>query len=84
MNCEDPALATTNEQIEWLLARDNVSPWLKNALSAARGRDPVELLNELSILDCVLRLRCNAQIRTALEKFEQSSWPVQVGTKHPT
>jgi hypothetical protein len=73
MNREDPALVKTNEQIEWLLARDNVSQWLKNTLSAARGRDPVELLNELSILDCVLRSRCNAQIRSASEKYRQSS-----------
>jgi len=73
VNREDPALATTNEQIEWLLARDNLSPWLKNALATAQERDPVELLNELSILDCVLRSRCNAQIRSAAEKFEQDN-----------
>ena len=70
MNYEDPALVTTNEQIEWLLARANISPWLKNALAAARGRDPVELLHDLSILDCVLRSRCGAQIHSALGRVE--------------
>ncbi|MBN9065489.1 MAG: hypothetical protein BGN87_16230 [Rhizobiales bacterium 65-79] len=70
MKLEDPALIKTDEQIDWLLSRSNVSPWLKNALTAARGRDPVELLNDLGILDCVLRTRCNAQVRSALETLE--------------
>jgi hypothetical protein len=71
MRLEDPALIKTNEQIDWLLSRSNVSPWLKSALTIAQGRDPVELLNDLGILDCVLRQQCNAQIRSALEKMGQ-------------
>jgi hypothetical protein len=71
MRLEDPALIQTNEQIDWLLSRSNVSPWLKSALTTAQGRDPVELLNDLSILDCVLRQQCNAQVRSALEKLER-------------
>lgn len=80
MRLEDPVLTKTDEQIDWLLSRSNVSPWLKSTLTAARGRDPVELLGDLSILDCVLRSRCNAQIRNVLEKFGQSNWPTQVDT----
>lgn len=71
MRLDDPALIETNNQIDWLLSRPNVSPWLKDALTAARGRDPVELLSDLSILDCVLRSRCNAQVRSMLEKSGQ-------------
>lgn len=69
MRLEDPALIKTDEQIDWLLSRSNVSSWLKSALTAARGRDPVELLNDLNILDCVLRSRCNAQVHSVLEKL---------------
>jgi hypothetical protein len=71
MRLEDPALIETNKQIDWLMSRSNVSTWLKSALAAARGRDPVELLSDLSILDRVLRSRCNAQVRSALEKSGQ-------------
>ncbi|MFC3204941.1 hypothetical protein [Aquamicrobium soli] len=73
MRLENPALIETDEQIDWLLSRSNVSTWLKNALAAARGRDPVELLSDLSILDCVLRSRCTTQLRTALDKYEQGA-----------
>lgn len=72
MRLEEPSLIESNRQIDWLLSHHNVSTWLKNALDAARGRDPVELLSDLSILDCVLRSRCYAQVRSAAaEESEQ-------------
>ncbi|WP_156459979.1 hypothetical protein [Mesorhizobium sp. Root157] len=75
MNIESPTLTANNEQIDWLLSRPNMSPWLKNALTTARGRNPVDLLNDLDILDYLLRTRSNAQIRSALEGYAQGTLP---------
>lgn len=59
----DDALTTNDQRIAWILAHPGTSAWLKDALRAARARDPVELLNELEILNLLLRTECEARMR---------------------
>lgn len=59
----DDALTTNDQRIAWILAHPGTSAWLKAALRAARERDPVEVLNELEILNLLLRTECEARIR---------------------
>lgn len=59
----DDALTTNEQRIAWVLAHPGTSAWLKDALRAARERDPVEVLNELEILNLLLRADCEARIR---------------------
>ena len=67
MSPESSALITSNENIDWLLSRPNMSSWLKEALTTAQDRDPIDVLNDLEILNHILRTRSNACIQ-ALEK----------------
>ncbi|MBN9015341.1 MAG: hypothetical protein J0H25_20450 [Rhizobiales bacterium] len=62
-----PALMAINEQIDWVLARKDVSPWLKETLRTARNRDPIEILNDLEILNYLLRSRSDVRIEAALQ-----------------
>ncbi|MEP7186859.1 MAG: hypothetical protein ABI767_13575 [Rhodanobacter sp.] len=39
-----------------------MSPWLKTSVASARQREPLEVLNDLEILDCVLRAWCDASL----------------------
>jgi hypothetical protein len=48
-----------------------MSPWLKEALTTARDRDPIDVLNDLEILNHLLRTRSNTHILSALEKRRQ-------------
>ena len=59
----DDALKTNEQRIAWILAHPSTSAWLKDALRGARQRDPVEVLNELEILNLLLRNDCDARIR---------------------
>lgn len=59
----DDALTTNEQRIAWVLAHPGTSAWLKDALRAARERDPVEVLNELEILNLLLRADCEGRIR---------------------
>lgn len=53
---------TSEERIAWVLAHPQMSSWLKEALMGARERDPVEVLNELEILNVLLRSHCATRI----------------------
>lgn len=46
--------------IAWVLAHPGTSRWLRTALQGALERDPIDVLNELEILDRVLRSRAEA------------------------
>ena len=59
----DDALKTNDQRIAWILAHPGTSAWLKDALRAARARDPVEVLNELEILTLLLRADCEARMQ---------------------
>lgn len=47
-------VAITNARIRDLLDSPNVSDWLKTALRAADGHDPITLQNEIEILRHVI------------------------------
>jgi hypothetical protein len=59
----DDTLTTNDQRIAWILAHPGASAWLKDALRAARERDPVEVLNELGILTLLLRADCEQRMR---------------------
>lgn len=62
MSHPDEGLQTSEERIAWVLAQPQISSWLKDALMGARERDPVEVLNELEILNVLLRSHCATRI----------------------
>jgi hypothetical protein len=47
-------IAITNARIKHLLESPHVSEWLKTALRAADGHDPIKLQNEIEILRHVI------------------------------
>ncbi|TCT11596.1 hypothetical protein EDC22_104359 [Tepidamorphus gemmatus] len=59
-------LQEAEARIDWVLAHPHTSDWLRTALDGARRRNPVELLNDLEMLDHLLRSRARAQIEAAL------------------
>lgn len=66
MSWHDASLKETDARIDWILAHPGMSVWLKEALRAALERDPVDILNDLEILDYLLRARSDALIHAAL------------------
>lgn len=55
-------LAQADERIDWLLAQPGTSDWLKACLRSARSHQPVQLLNDLELLDLLLRERASALV----------------------
>ncbi len=51
----DDAPQTNDERIAWVLAHPRMSPWLKAALEGARKCHPIEVQNDLEILNLLLR-----------------------------
>ena len=45
------------EQLSFVMAYSGMSEWLKNALSSALERHPIDVLNDLEILNLILRNR---------------------------
>jgi hypothetical protein len=58
-------LQTNDERIAWVLSDPRMSSWLKDALTSSRERDPVEVLNELEILNLLLRTECETKLQIA-------------------
>lgn len=52
-----------DQQITWILSHPDMSPWLKTTLGSARLRKPSDVLNDLEILNCVLRKWCEASLQ---------------------
>jgi hypothetical protein len=50
----ETVIAITNARIKYLLESPNISDWLKTALRAADGHDPIKLQNEIEILRHVI------------------------------
>jgi len=50
------------EQLFFVMAHPGMSKWLKNAMSSALERHPVEVLNDLEILNLILRNRSHLVI----------------------
>lgn len=55
MTKADDAPQTNDERIAWVLAHPWMSPWLKAALEGARKCHPIEVQNDLEILNLLLR-----------------------------
>lgn len=55
-------------QIEFVLSSPGMSDWLKRALESALARDPVATLNDLEILDLILRQRSERLIAERLAR----------------
>lgn len=62
MEQKDNRQPTVDQRIEWVLSHPDMSPWLKASVASARQRDPLDVLNDLEILDCVLRAWCDASL----------------------
>lgn len=62
----DDRLKVAEERIQWVLDHPGVSDWVKDVLRMAHGRDPVDVLNDLEILNTLLRPRAEALIDLAL------------------
>jgi len=57
---QEPVVAARSEMeehISFVLAHPGMSGWLKTALSDALHRDPISVLNDLDILNFILRNR---------------------------
>lgn len=61
------AQSMIEEQISFVLGHPRMSVWLKSALSDALHRDPISVLNDLEILNLILRNRSELLIA---EKFD--------------
>ena len=51
------AQSTIEEQISFILGHPGMSAWLKSALRDALHRDPLSVMNDLEILNLILRNR---------------------------
>lgn len=63
----ETVIAITNAHIRQLLDSPNVSDWLKTALRAADGHDPVTLHNEIEILRHVIARIVQSEIDVAMK-----------------
>jgi hypothetical protein len=63
-------LQTAEEQIDWALSHPDLSGWLKDALRATSDCNPIEVLNDLEVLDTLVRGRACALIDRLLDPPE--------------
>ena len=59
-------LAVAQARIAWVLDHPHTSAWVKHALRAAEGADPVTLQNDVEMIRHLLLPRCQAQIDLAV------------------
>ncbi|WP_265519772.1 hypothetical protein [Nitratireductor luteus] len=69
-------LKEAEQRIDWVLSHPGMSEWLKHALQGARDREPVDVLNDLEMLDHLLRRRAEAQINEGLSRYSAQT-PIQ-------
>lgn len=55
MTNADDAPQTNDERIAWVLAHPGMNQWLKAAIEDARKCHPIEIQNDLEILNLLLR-----------------------------
>ena len=67
MQPDDAKLKQIEKQIDWIISNPNMSQWVKNALGEARNCDPIGIVNELEILNHVLRARCEIYVKSIFE-----------------
>lgn len=71
MEIEQPMAASlqgAEDQIDWVLAHPAMSDWLKQSLRSARDREPVDVLNDLEMLQNLLGQRSRIQIQREMGK----------------
>ena len=66
-------LKEAEDRIDWVLSHPDMSDWLKEALRGGRERNPVDLLNDLEMLDHLLKRRAEAQIDRSLSRMGHES-----------
>jgi hypothetical protein len=69
----EQSLKESDDRIDWVLSHPGMSEWLKDTLRAARDCDPVDLLNDLAMLDQLLRVRAEAQLKSSLPHMRHAS-----------
>lgn len=52
-----------DKRISWVLEHRSMSRWLKDALNSALDRNPIDILNDLEILNHLLRARSGVLLR---------------------
>ncbi len=62
----DATLKEIDVRIAWIMAHPGISSWLKDALRDAIERGPIDVLNDLEILNHLLRARSHALIHSTL------------------
>lgn len=67
----EATLKTIDQQIHWVLGNAQMSDWLKQALRAAMDRDPLEVTNDLEILNILLRRRCQVLIDDSMASYSR-------------
>jgi hypothetical protein len=67
MQSDNARLKQIEEQIDWIISNPNMSQWVKKALEATRNSDPIGTVNELEILNHVIRARCEIYVKSILE-----------------
>lgn len=75
MAAEQPKgyLKEAEDRIDWVLSHSDMSDWLKEALRGGRERNPVDLLNDLELLDHLLKRRAEEQIERSLSRMGHES-----------
>lgn len=66
------APASVDAQIDFVLGHPDMSDWIKQTLREALGCSPIEVLNDLEILNQILRARSERLIAEADFQAEQS------------
>lgn len=64
----EASLQTAEDRIDWVLAHPGMSDWLKQALRSARDREPVDVLNDLEMLQNLLGPQAKIQIQREMGK----------------
>jgi len=62
MSQHDLVLRQIDERITWILNHPGISLWLKTALETALDRDPIAVVNDLEVLNSLLRTRCDVMV----------------------
>ena len=68
----DQRLKVAEDRIQWFLEHPGMSDWVKGALRTARDRNPVDVLNDLEILNTLLRPRAEALVDRTLVRSGKS------------
>ena len=65
----EASLQAAEDRIDWVLAHPGMSEWLKQSLRSARDREPIDVLNDLELLQNLLGQRSRTQIQREMGKL---------------